>query len=224
MAKFELEHTEGMRWIKVTLNGETVRAEKGALNHMVGDIIMDTPLPRPRDVLVSMISEESPLRPRYRGTGELFLESTLGGFHIMELNENESWIFNIGAYWASESEIKLTITRERFWTSFRAGEGFFWFQTAARGKGKVVLATQGPIEEMILNSGKVVVSGNNVVGRTAGIKFTIRRPTKSYLSYLLSGENYARVYEGTGKLLLCTTPYWRFRVKGGEFRDPIHAE
>jgi len=28
MAKFELEHTEGMRWIKVTLNDEVVRAER----------------------------------------------------------------------------------------------------------------------------------------------------------------------------------------------------
>jgi uncharacterized protein (AIM24 family) len=224
MAKFEIEQTEGMRWVKATLNNETVRAEKGALNHMVGDIVMDTPLPRPRDVLVSMVSDESPLRPRYRGTGELFLESTLGGFHILEINEKEPWIFNNGAYWASDSDITLTIIRERLLTSFWAEEGFFWYQTAAKGKGKIVLATQGPIEEMTLNNGKVVVSGNYVVGRTTGIKFFIRRAAKSYLSHVLSGEGYAHVYEGTGKLLLCTTPYWRFRVKGGEFKDPILTE
>jgi uncharacterized protein (AIM24 family) len=83
MAKFEILQAENMRWVKVTLDNETVRAEKGALNGMVGDITMDVPLPRPRDVIVSMVSDESPLRPRYHGTGELFLESTLGGFHIM---------------------------------------------------------------------------------------------------------------------------------------------
>jgi uncharacterized protein (AIM24 family) len=224
MAKFEIEHTEGMRWVKVTLENEMVRAEKGALNHMVGDMNMDVPLPRPRDILVSMLSDESPLRPRYRGTGELFLESTLGGFHIMELNGDESWIFSPGAYWASESEITLSIFRERFLTSYWAGEGLFWYQTGARGKGKIVLATQGPIEEMTLNNGRLVVSGNYVVGRTTGITFGIRRAAKSYLSHILSGEDYARVYEGTGKLLLCTTPYWRFRVKGGEFKDPILGE
>jgi uncharacterized protein (AIM24 family) len=109
-------------------------------------------------------------------------------------------------------------------TSFWAGEGFFWFQTGAKGTGKIILATRGPVEERILNNEKVVVSGDYVLGRTAGIRFTIQRPTKSYLSYLLSGERYARVYEGTGKLLLCTTPYWRLRVKGGEFRDPIMVE
>jgi len=224
MAKFEIEHTEGMRWVKVTLENETVRAEKGALNHMIGDITMDVPVPRPRDFLVSMVSDESPLRPRYSGTGELYLESTLGGFHIMELKDDESWIFSPGAYWASESGIKLTIFRERFLTSFWAGEGFFWYQTGARGKGKVVLATHGPIEELTLNNGRVVVDGNYVVGRTSGIKFTIRRAARSYISHRLSGESYARVYEGTGRLLMCSTPYWRARVKGGEFKDPILAD
>ena len=63
MAKFELEHAEGMRWIKVTLNGETVRAERGALNHMLGNITMDTPLPSLRAILISSLSEESLLRP-----------------------------------------------------------------------------------------------------------------------------------------------------------------
>jgi uncharacterized protein (AIM24 family) len=224
MAKFEIEHTEGVRWVKVTLDNEMVRAEKGALNHFVGDITMDVPLPRPRDFLVSLVSDESPLRPRYRGTGELYLESTLGGFHVMEVNEGEAWIYSPGAYWASEAEITLSIFRERLLTSFWAGEGFFWYQTAAQGKGKVVLTSQGPVEEMTLNNERIVVEGNYVLGRTNCIKFSIRRAAKSIFSHLLSGEAYARVYEGTGRLLLCTTPYWRFRIKGGEFKDPALAE
>ena len=72
MAKFELEHTEGMRWIKVTLNGETVRAERGALNHMLGNITMDTPLPSLRAILISFLSEESLLRPITTGRASFF--------------------------------------------------------------------------------------------------------------------------------------------------------
>jgi len=224
MAKFEIEEDQGMRWVKVTLDNETVCAEKRALNHMIGDIAMDVPLPRPRDILVSLVSDESPLRPRYTGTGELFLESTLGGFHIMELHENESWVYSPGAYWASESDIKLTIHRERFLTSFWAGEGLFSYQTAAHGKGKVVLTARGPVEELTLNGGKLVVDGNYVIARTSGIKFTVRWAAKSFFSHLLSGERYARVYEGTGRLLMCTTPYWRLRITEGEFKDPILAD
>jgi uncharacterized protein (AIM24 family) len=221
MATFEIEHAEGMRWVKVTLNNETVRAEKGALSYMRGDITLDTPLPTLRGVLVSMISDESPLRPRYRGTGELYLESSLGGFHVLEMRENEPWIFDNGAYWAAESEITLSITRERFTTSFFAGEGFLWFVTKAWGKGKVVLAVQGPVEEVELNNGRLVVDGKYVIARTDGISFSISRPTRSRMSYYLSGEGYARVYQGTGRLLLCTTPYWRLRLKSGEVKDSV---
>ena len=221
MAKFEIEATEGMRWVKVTLRNEIVRTEKGILNHYVGDITMDVPLPGPRDLVVSMVSKESPLRPRFQGTGELFLESSLGGFHIMEITDDERWVLGNGAYWASESDVRLSIFRERLMTSFWAGEGFFWYFTAVHGSGKVVLACQGPVDEMKLQDSRMVVDGNYVIARTSGIKLSIRRAERSYLSHLLSGEDYARAYEGTGRLLMCTTPYWRFRLKGGELKDPM---
>ena len=136
MAKFELEHTEGMRWIKVTLNGETVRAERGALNHMLGNITMDTPLPSLRAILISFLSEESLLRPYYKGTGELYLESSLGGFHTFELNEGETWVLQNGAYWASEEGIELSLHRERFLTAFFAGEGLLLVSDQALRQGE----------------------------------------------------------------------------------------
>jgi uncharacterized protein (AIM24 family) len=218
MAKFDVEEEEGMRWVKVTLQDETVRAQKGALNHMHGEIVMDSPVPDIHDILVSCLSDESPWRPRYRGTGELFLESTLGGYHVMELDGNERWVFNNGTYWASEGTIKLSIYRERLMTAFWAGEGFFWYHTCAEGKGKVVLYSEGPVEVRTLNNERLVVAGNYVIGRTEGIKFTIRRAAKSLISHWLSGEKAARSYQGTGKVLLCTTPYWRLFMKGEEAR------
>ena len=44
MATFEIEHSEGMRWVKVGLDDDDVRTERGALNHMKGAIAMDVPL------------------------------------------------------------------------------------------------------------------------------------------------------------------------------------
>jgi uncharacterized protein (AIM24 family) len=100
MAKFEIEQTEGMRWIKVALDDESIRAERGALNHMHGDIRMDLPLPSLRATLASFLSEESFFRPRYRGTGHVVLESSLGGFHPLDVKDGEVWVINSGAYCA----------------------------------------------------------------------------------------------------------------------------
>jgi uncharacterized protein (AIM24 family) len=88
----------------------------------------------------------------------------------------------------------------------------------------VVLTYQGPVDELTLNSGRIVVDGGYVIGRTSGIKFSIKRAARSYVSHLLSGAGCSRIYEGTGKILMCTTPYWRFRLKATELKDPILAE
>jgi hypothetical protein len=52
----------------------------------------------------------------------------------------------------------------------------------------------------------------------------MRRPARSLLSYWMSGEKLARVYEGTGRLLMCTTPYWRLKLSRQREHDPSLME
>jgi uncharacterized protein (AIM24 family) len=225
MAMFEIETLEGMHWVKVTLNDEAVRAERGALSYMQGKIRMDLPLPSLREMLVSMFSVESMLRPRYRGTGELYLESSLGGFHPFLVNGGETWIIEDGAYWASDEGIRMSFHREKVITSLWAGEGFLWFQTKVTGPGQVVLVAPGVVEEIPLDNEEVVVDGKYVLARTYGISLRIRRPGRGLLGYFLSGQRGARAYKGTGRLLISTTPNWRLRVSlSKDFADPCFAK
>ena len=221
MANFEIEEAEGTRWVKVTLHDEEVRAEKASLSHMKGALVMDTPLPSFRDLLVSSVSTDSPFRPRYRGTGEVYLDSTMGGYHVLDMSDGEDWVVENGAYWASEGKITLSLVRERLMTAFWAGEGLIWYHTKLTGAGKVVLAAQGPVDELTLNSERLVVDGPFVIARTDGIKFSIRRPARTRWSTWLSGQTSARVYEGKGRLLMCTTPYWRLAIKNKHLADPM---
>ena len=48
MVEFDIEVSEGCRWLKVILDDDDVRTERGALYRMSGDIEMDVPLPSPR--------------------------------------------------------------------------------------------------------------------------------------------------------------------------------
>jgi uncharacterized protein (AIM24 family) len=213
MAEFDIQQSEGMRWVKVTLRNDAIRAETGAMNHYVGDISMDTPWPGLRSCWVSLFSQESLFRPCFRGSGDVYLDSSLGGFHIMDLHDGDTWIVDNGAYWASDDEINISIRRERFMTAFWAGEGFFWYQTQLHGTGKVVLATKGPVEELTLKNERLVVDGRMVLARTDGIKFTMARPTRSLVGYWFSGQTLSYVYQGTGRLLISTTPYWRYAIR-----------
>jgi uncharacterized protein (AIM24 family) len=212
MATFEVEQTEGMRWVRVDLENDDVRTERGALNHMKGPLSMDVPFPTLKTWWVSLFSDESPLRPRYYGTGSVYLDSTLGGYHVMRITPGERWILDTKCFWASDGEVNLAIHRETMWTSYWANEGLFWYKTALKGSGQVVLAVDGPVEEVTLENDRLVADGPIVIARTQGITMKVKRPAKSFLSFWLSGQKRAYVYEGTGKLLLCTTPYWRQRM------------
>ena len=213
MATFEVQETEGMRWVKVGLDDDDVRAERGALNHYKGAITMDVPFPSLRAWWVSLFSDESLLRPRYEGTGTVYLDSSLGGFHSMEIMPGERWILDTKCFWASDGEVKLSVHRERTWTAYWADQGLFWYKTALKGEGQVVLSVPGPVEEVHLVDDQIVVDGAQVVARTSGITLSVRRPARSWLSYWMSGQKLAYCYRGTGRLLLCTTPYWRARLK-----------
>ena len=138
------------------------------------------------------------------------MESSLGGFHIIDL-KGEQWILESGSYWASDGDIQVSAFREKVWTAFWTGEGLIQFQTKVSGFGKVVVRANGPVEEIEVKNNRFLAEGKYVIGRTGDIAYTVRRPTRSYFSYLLSGESYFRCFEGSGRLLVAATPYWRTR-------------
>jgi uncharacterized protein (AIM24 family) len=206
VAEFEIFELEGMRWVQIRIRDETVRAEAGALSHMQGDIKITARLPSPLSALKSAISNEALVRPSYSGTGTINLESSMGGYYPFEV-AGDSWILENGAYWASEGTVELRLHRERVWTSFWAGEGLIDYQTKVSGYGCVVLNAPGPVEEVTLKDERLMVEGKLVLARTEGLDYRMRRPT-SLVQSLFSGEAAMRAYQGTGKALVCWTPYW----------------
>jgi uncharacterized protein (AIM24 family) len=206
MADFRICELEGMRWVQIELRDETVRAEAGALSYLQGDISITAKPPSPLGALKSAISGEALVRPSYSGTGTINLESSLGGYHPFEV-AGESWILDNGAYWASDGGVQLGLYRERVWTSLWTGEGFVDYQTKVSGRGRVVLNAPGPVEEVTLRNERLMVEGKLVLARTEGLDYRLRRAT-TLVQSMFAGEARLRVYEGTGKALVCWTPYW----------------
>jgi uncharacterized protein (AIM24 family) len=145
----------------------------------------------------------------------VFLRSQVGlngGFHIVNL-AGESWILENGAYWASEDSLAISVHREHMMSSFWAGEGFIDWQTKLSGCGRMVVCTQGPVEDIALTPGqKLIANGKYVLGRTSEVSYRIQRPARTLMGTYMSGEGYCRTFEGPGRVLLCSTPYWRYRM------------
>lgn len=212
MAEFEIVEKEGVSLVKATLRNETIRTESGALYYMQGAVTMESKAPTLGGLFKSVASGESIFRPSYTGTGVVWLEPSLGGFHILELASGDEWILESGAYWASDGEVALGAFREKAWTAFKSGEGLIDFQTRVSGPGKVVMAAQGPVEAVELRDDRLVVDGNYVIARPAGMAYSVERATKSLLGSMTSGEGFVRVYQGTGTVLMAPIPNWRQRL------------
>lgn len=222
MARFEVQYLEGMRFVEIHLEHEMVRCESGALNYLRGQIAVHSQLiPSVGSLVSSLVASESVYRPTYVGMGVITLASSLGGFHVIELN-GESWILEKGSYWASEGSVDLQFFRERLLTSLWAGEGLVYLQTRVSGQGKLVVCTKGPIEEIHLAEGEqLVVEGNCVIGRTQSVRFEMRRPTKNFWGRFTSGESIVRAYQGPGKVLLNPTMYWRYYMSQQRKKSPL---
>jgi len=211
MTHFEVIEQEGVRLVKCTLNQETIRTEAGALYYLRGRIEMESKTPSVGGFLKSLASGETIFRPTYTGTGEIYLEPSLGGFHIFECGGG-TWILESGAYWASDAGITVDLHREKTLTALKSGEGFLDFQTKVSGQGQIVVNAQGPVEVVQLNGDRLTVDGNYVVARSASVQYSAQRATKSLFGSLTSGEGFVRIYEGTGTLLMAPIPYWRQRL------------
>jgi uncharacterized protein (AIM24 family) len=213
MASFEVLEVEGVHYVDMTLDDETVRAEAGALSYLTGNIKVHSRLiPSIPSAIKSILALQAIYRPTYTGTGVVTLLSSLGGFHVMDL-QDENWILERGTYWASEGSIDVSFHRVDFWTAFRAGEPIIYLQTRVKGSGKVAVRTRGPIEEMILAEGqKVAVDGKSVIGWSSDVRFRIRRPTDNFFGKFTSGQNRLRVFFGPGRVLLNPAPHWRYRL------------
>lgn len=140
------------------------------------------------------------MRPLLTGTGDVVLESSVGGFHIMELR-GESWIIERGAYWASDDEIQVSAYRERMLNALWAGDGFIDFCTRVTGEGRVALTARGPTREVELATGETFAAEGKgvVIARSAEATYRVRRPARSLIGSWLSGERALRVFTGPGR-------------------------
>ncbi len=207
MASFTIREVEGMRQLRIDIENERVRARKGAMSNMRGSVKMIPRLPGAMDMIRSVYNDEARIRPWYEGSGTILLQPSLAGYHIIDVTPEEPWVLEPGVYWASEGSVRLGLHRDPMITSFFLGDGLFNWKTAISGRGRVAVNAPGPVEVVPVVDGAFKAQGRIVLGRSKGLRFHSDRPA-SFPRHLISGQSRLRVFEGTGRVLVCFTPFW----------------
>ena len=197
--KFEVVEKETLKFLKADFDNSAVRYESGGMYYMQGNLEMEANLPTAGGFLKSMVTRESVVKPVIRGGGTVWFEPTFGNFTIMEL-KGEEWILDKGAYYASEMGIEISSFTNKSISGLFSGEGFF--QTKVSGVGKLVILSNGPLETIELNNGKLVVDGSFAVARQSSVQLTVSKANKGIFGSMISGEGIVNTFTGTGKVLI----------------------
>lgn len=188
---------------KITLSNAEVVIEAGAMHYMLGSIQMEAELPSVGGFIKSALTKERTVRPRFRGTGEIFLEPTFAECNIMEL-KGEEWILDKGAFLACDQSVTVDMFTNKAWTGMFGGEGFF--QTKMSGYGKVMFVSQGPLQTMQLRGETLVVDGSFAVARTSNIEYRLERSNRKLFGSWISGEGMVSTFRGSGTVLIAPVP------------------
>jgi uncharacterized protein (TIGR00266 family) len=196
---FDVINRERLNMVKVELENAAFRYEAGAMHYMKGNLEMQSNAPGVGKIFKSMITKEKIIKPVISGTGTVFLQPSFGEFTILEL-QNDEWILDQGAYYASEMDVEIGAYTNRAISAMFSGEK--WFQTVVAGSGKVIINSAGPLEEIEMVNDKLVVDGRFAVARTSGIELKVTKATSGIFSTVISGEGLVNTFTGTGKVLI----------------------
>ncbi len=196
---FDVVNRERLNMVKVDLVNAAFRYEAGAMHYMKGNLELESNVPSVGKMFKSMVTREKIIKPVISGTGTVFMQPSFGEFTILDL-QNDEWILDQGAYYASDMRIEIGAYTNRAISAMFSGEK--WFQTIVAGTGKVIINSAGPLEEIEMTNDKLVVDGRFAVARTSGIDLKVTKATRGIFSTVISGEGLVNTFSGTGKVLI----------------------
>jgi uncharacterized protein (AIM24 family) len=210
-----------LKQVRISLRNSEAVAEAGALHFMHGNISLESTTGglggMMKKMASNMLSGEATFKPRYRGTGQIYLEPTFGHFLLIRLDGEEA-IVEKQMFYASEGTVEVGVAMQKNISSgLFGGEG--WFQTSVRGQGWCVMSSPVPAEEIVrvvLKDEKLSVDGSFALLRKGKIEFKVEKSTKSLLGTATSGEGLLQTFSGTGEVWLAPTQtiYDRLRSQG----------
>jgi len=195
-----------LKQVCIELRSGEVILEAGALQFMRGNVEISTSGDLIKGLASSFLTAESAVKPRYRGTGEVYLEPSFGHFIIAQLN-NETMVVDKGLFYAAQATVDVGVEIQKNLSAGLAG-GEGWFQTRISGSGWVVLNVPVPVSEIVkvrLNGDKLSVDGSFALLRKGNVDFRVERSTKSLFGSARSGEGLLQTFSGYGEVWLAPT-------------------
>lgn len=205
------------RYIKITTQGVPVMTDTDALYYRMGKFDVGLNSNVVRNAVTGAFTDETLVKPVYKGKGVLALEPSLKYYWIIKLN-NSSIVINKSLYYASVGDVKLElISQKNLSTAMFSKAGLF--QTKVSGTGIVALELFIPKTELkqiqITPDEDLCVDGNFVIAREPSVNLSVTTNTRGVMSSGASGEGLLNKYSGNGLVWMAPTlPIYRRFING----------
>lgn len=202
--------------LMVELNNSEVMLSAGAMQYMIGSIEMTSGVKGVgglmRNLVSSTMTGTSAIKPLYKGTGTIMLETTYKYLWLIDV-DNDHIVVDDGMFLACETTLEIAVVaRKNISSAILGGEGLF--NLSAKGKGILALEAPIPSEEAIvvdLQNDVLKVDGNFALMWSNSLDFTVEKSGKTRMGSAASGEGLVNVYRGTGMVWLAPL----IQYKGG---------
>lgn len=212
VAYFMHEMNVRKRQVLCNLNNSAVRIQAGAVQWAAGQVESETGVKGVGDFIgkafKGAVTNESAVKPIYRGSGFLMLEPT---YRYIILEDIGAWeggiVLDDGLFLACDASLdEKIVSRTNASSAFLGGEGLF--NLSLTGQGIAVLESPVPREELLeieVQNDTVKIDGNMAIAWSSSLQFTVEKSSKSLMGSAINGEGFVNVYRGTGKILLAPT-------------------
>ena len=203
MAEYTILSKNDVQYVEIFMTNEAVIVEAGLMHYYLGDIIMENPMPNPKNMMKAKLSGEKIFRPIYKGTGKIVLSPSFKDYFALQMKD-DAFIIDKGAFCAADSSIHIDITINNAFTGLVSGEGMV--QTLVKGTGTVIISVPGPVETIQLDNNTLIVDGSFIVARSHSLDFQTKKVSPSIIKSITSGEGWVNSVHGTGTVLLSPVP------------------
>lgn len=215
-AWFSSEMNIRRRQVVCDLSQAGVVVQAGAMQWMVGNVEATTGVKGVGDFLGKAIrgavTNESAIKPEYKGTGTLVLEPTYKYIILIDMADwGNNVVLDDGIFLACYANLQhQAVMRSNISSAVAGNEGLF--NLAIKGYGALAIESPCPKEELIeitLDNDVLKIDGNQALAWSGALDFTVERSGKSLVGSAASGEGLVNTYRGTGKVLMAPTAFSR---------------
>ncbi|MBQ4066059.1 MAG: AIM24 family protein, partial [Clostridia bacterium] len=176
-----------LRQVEITLNGNMVRTQAGAMQMLWGNVEMDSGIKGGvggflGSMVKAAVTNETASKPEYKGNGKVILEPTYK--HII-LQDVAGWgpgglVIEDGMFLASDGSVEHNVVSvaQDLGTALLSDEGIY--NLCFTGNGVVALESYVPIEELVeieLENDVLKIDGNMAVCWSGSLSFGVEKAT-----------------------------------------------